>query len=251
MVESEIAKRDIRISKALSYLLRHGAVKEGLSIDSDGYVDLSALLKHNRLKTYKCTRDDIHRVVETNEKKRFNIKKLENVEYICAVQGHSMKIINPDGKLLERITTLAQLPDTLVHGTTISSCIAILESGAIKKCGRNHVHLATGITGVNSSVISGMRLSSPVHIYLNLDKSLIDGIGLVKSLNNVYLTEDDIGLTFFKKVVIKLPIENRRKKAVAVNLAILLALLQDKNIPYEMLDGNSDKASHDLTMNAP
>lgn len=34
----------VRISKALSYILRHGAVKEGIAIGPDGYVKLTDIL---------------------------------------------------------------------------------------------------------------------------------------------------------------------------------------------------------------
>ena len=34
------------ISKKMSFLLRHGAAKEGLSISADGYVPLDEILNH-------------------------------------------------------------------------------------------------------------------------------------------------------------------------------------------------------------
>jgi len=40
----------VRISKALTYLLRHGAEKEGLPMRSDGYVPVEAILNHKNLK---------------------------------------------------------------------------------------------------------------------------------------------------------------------------------------------------------
>ena len=67
-MNSPAGKRDIQISKALSYLLRHGALKEGLPIDNNGFIPVSVLLRHNRLKSHKCTLEDIHRIVENNDK---------------------------------------------------------------------------------------------------------------------------------------------------------------------------------------
>lgn len=40
----------VAISKKLSYLLRHGAEKEGLSIGQDGYVSLSSILNRHDFK---------------------------------------------------------------------------------------------------------------------------------------------------------------------------------------------------------
>ena len=59
MQAAQNGKRDTQISKALSYLLRHAAMKENLVIDSNGYTSVKGLLSHNRLKTHKCTQDDI------------------------------------------------------------------------------------------------------------------------------------------------------------------------------------------------
>ena len=38
--------QDVKLSKALSYLLRHGAIEEGLKMDAAGYVKLDDVLKY-------------------------------------------------------------------------------------------------------------------------------------------------------------------------------------------------------------
>lgn len=43
--------REVQISKALSYILRHGAVELGLSIRPDGYVPLLEVME---VKSIKC-----------------------------------------------------------------------------------------------------------------------------------------------------------------------------------------------------
>jgi RNA:NAD 2'-phosphotransferase (TPT1/KptA family) len=84
----------VRLSKALSWLLRHNAVSQGIMIRPDGYVKITAVLGHPKFKDF--TLDDIIKVVETNEKKRFEI--LEDDEgqkvYIRAVQGHSIAAVS-------------------------------------------------------------------------------------------------------------------------------------------------------------
>ena len=54
------------LSKKLSYLLRHGAVKEGLEIGSDGYVKLESILNRHDFKG--VTIKDIEGIVENNDK---------------------------------------------------------------------------------------------------------------------------------------------------------------------------------------
>lgn len=84
----------VRLSKALSWLLRHNAVSQGIAIRPDGYVKITAVLGHPKFKDF--TLDDIIKVVDTNEKKRFEI--LEDAEgqkeYIRAVQGHSIAAVS-------------------------------------------------------------------------------------------------------------------------------------------------------------
>lgn len=72
--------KDIKLSKYLSWLLRHGAVKDGLDINSAGYVKIDDILdqKNNKHMTF----DDIKNVVKNNDKKRFELNIFDNSWYI-------------------------------------------------------------------------------------------------------------------------------------------------------------------------
>lgn len=199
------SKRDIHISKALSYLLRHGAVKENLPFDVNGYIEVERVLNHQRLKSHKCTLEDLHRVVDTNDKKRFNIKLSDDgqTELICAVQGHSIDRIKPDEEVLEVIDTAEKLPKNIIHGTSVRNAIQILKSGSIKRMNRNHIHLSIGITEKDKEVISGMRKSSRVHIYILSEPKILEHLKLYRSMNSVILTPDDINKSLFLLVKIR------------------------------------------------
>ena len=72
---------------------------------------------------------------------------------------------------------------------------------------RNHIHFATGLLG-EEGVISGMRYSCNVLIYIDLVKALEGGIKFFKSENGVILTEGLNGegclpKDYFAKVVNK------------------------------------------------
>jgi len=88
---------DVRISKNLSYLLRHGAVKEGLNIDKAGFVKIDDILQLLYYRSKRITPDRIVKIAETNEKRRYEVKT-ENDEngvpvlYIRATQGHSLNV---------------------------------------------------------------------------------------------------------------------------------------------------------------
>ncbi|KIR99268.1 tRNA 2'-phosphotransferase [Cryptococcus deuterogattii 2001/935-1] len=62
---------DVRNSKTLAYILRHGAEKEGLYIRSDGFIKLADVLARPKLKG--VDEPTIHHLVQTNAKKRFEL----------------------------------------------------------------------------------------------------------------------------------------------------------------------------------
>lgn len=220
-------KRDIQISKALSYLLRHGATKENLAVDNNGYIPITTVLNHNRLRSHKCSRDDLMRVVDNNDKKRFIVDS-EN-DKIAATQGHSIKL-KPDESILTPINDVSDLPPMLIHGTNIRNSILILESGKLSKMHRNHIHLSLGVIGKDENVISGMRLTSTVYIYIKEDQDTLQNLKLFKSINNVYLCENDIECKFFDKVEIK------KGKKDSDDFTKLINLLTKYNITYKILD---------------
>ncbi|WWC73410.1 uncharacterized protein I206_107377 [Kwoniella pini CBS 10737] len=62
---------DVKASKGLAYILRHGAEKEGLSIRSDGYIRLADVL--DRPKMREVDQEMVLRLVIENSKQRFQL----------------------------------------------------------------------------------------------------------------------------------------------------------------------------------
>ncbi|KAJ3170004.1 hypothetical protein HDU87_000527 [Geranomyces variabilis] len=193
---------DVQLSKALSYILRHGAEKDGIPIRSDGNVLLSDLKRHPRLRT--ATFDDIKRIVATNAKQRFSLSQdgTSGAWQIRANQGHSLSsaIIQIP---MQPILDANSIP-AAIHGTTRAAYTLIKSSGGLRPMGRQHIHLATGIPSKDASVISGMRTSAQVLIYVSMARALAAGIEFWRSENGVVLTsglEGVLGCEFFEKVV--------------------------------------------------
>ncbi|GAC98301.1 likely tRNA 2'-phosphotransferase [Pseudozyma hubeiensis SY62] len=93
-----------QLSRALSYILRHGAEKEGLEIRPDGYILLSDVLERPRVKSVNMAEaqggkrraglEDVKSVVESNDKKRFELTQQQDGQWwVRAVQGHSLKSV--------------------------------------------------------------------------------------------------------------------------------------------------------------
>lgn len=105
---------DAKLSKSLSWLLRHGAHKEGLSLDEGGYVDVEKILKLKQFGTYN--QSDILRIVAENDKKRFSIRYRNSGKclQVRANQGHSIQV-KEEGLLT--LLTEQTLPRIVYHGT--------------------------------------------------------------------------------------------------------------------------------------
>jgi 2'-phosphotransferase len=74
-------------------LLRHGARKEGLSVDVGGFVDVTDIEQHRRF-CGRFTVSDIKRVVSENDKQRFTLRihPVSGKLQIKANQGHSINV---------------------------------------------------------------------------------------------------------------------------------------------------------------
>lgn len=66
-----VDKADVRRSKHLALMPRHRPGSVGLSLDDAGWVNLDPLLEALRQHGTAMTRDDLDRVVRTNDKQRF------------------------------------------------------------------------------------------------------------------------------------------------------------------------------------
>lgn len=195
--------KDVQISKAMSFILRHGAEKEKVKINSDGFVEINELLSHSSMKN-ACA-DDVLKVVENCPKKRFLIKKefddqnQREIILIRANQGHSMKNVNVD---MEEITNADEFK-TVIHGTYFN-CWDKIKTEGLSRMNRQHIHFSTNMPN-SIDVISGMRSNCQIAIFIDLEKALKDGFKFYKSANNVILSpgnsEGYLHPKYFLKVV--------------------------------------------------
>lgn len=158
---------------------------EKLPIGTDGFALLTDVLAK-----VKATREEVLSVVENNDKQRFSIITREGKEYIRANQGHTIDV--PDLEL-KRIKSVEDIPKPehmhearVVHGTYIKAW-KLIRKGGLSRMERNHIHFAIGTPG-ETHVISGMRSSAQVLIYIDMAKALADGLEFFISANNVVLS---------------------------------------------------------------
>ncbi|KAF8074531.1 KptA family-domain-containing protein [Lyophyllum atratum] len=195
----------LTVSKSISWLLRHGAAREGLPMRSDGYVPVEDFLRHPTLRGVDMSM--MEKIVANDSKNRFHLfheprapqgsSSHPNVWWIRANQGHTLTDVKLD---LQPITDASQVK-MAVHGTSVEAWKLIAKQG-LSRMGRQHIHLAQGITG--PAVVSGMRSSSRVLVFIDLRKALHAGIEFYVSSNGVVLTPgNELGILetrFFERV---------------------------------------------------
>lgn len=177
-----------------------------------------------RLKSLKVTFSDILTAVNTNAKQRFSMKpnpllhELPDANsinpsdwVIRANQGHSIAV-DSASLLLPISAEAGNIPETVVHGTYYAFYQPIVKTGGLRKMERNHIHCSMGLPDSNASqagapssgVISGMRSDAEILIYVDIRRSLDDGVKWWVSDNGVVLTEGDesgfLSTKYFQRV---------------------------------------------------
>ncbi|TFV48916.1 RNA 2'-phosphotransferase [Blastococcus sp. TF02A-35] len=158
----------VRASKRLSYVLRHRPDSVGLELDPAGWADVDRLLAALHL-----TREQLERVVATNDKRRFELRG----DRIRAVQGHSVAV--ELGYAPERP------PPVLFHGTVERFLPSILAEGL--RPGRRHaVHLSPDVATARTV---GARRGRPVVLRVDAARLADDGTTFSRSANGVWLVD--------------------------------------------------------------
>jgi putative RNA 2'-phosphotransferase len=172
-------KERIKLSKHVSYILRHNPSSINIQIDSDGWVPVDILID-----ALDVSLADLKEVVDRCNKQRFSFS--DDFSYIRANQGHSIKV---DVGLEQ-----CKPPGILYHGTSKKAATLINNSGCIDKQNRLHVHLSSDINTANNV---GNRYSDDVHIFkINSEQMYDDGYTFFKSVNGVWLT-DHVPIRYF------------------------------------------------------
>lgn len=171
-------KEETKLSKTLTYILRHHAKESGLKLRSDGYVPVDDLLAISEMKSYRLTQ--LKYVVKRNDKQRFSLVYQENRWWIRANQGHSEGAGELDPELL---LTLITEPEIIVHASYWENKKSIEKNG-LKKMGRTMIHFSP----VGQIKKMG-RANATMLVHVDMTKAMSAGIKFYRADNGVILTE--------------------------------------------------------------
>ena len=167
---------EIKLSKTMSYMLRHHPEEYDLQLDEEGWCFLNDLLYalHTVQSLQDATLQDIEIMMMHSEKKRFEVKN----EKIRAYYGHSFDV---KIKYNEK-----KPPDVLYHGTARRFLDSIKKQGLIAKQ-RQYVHLSSNR---DSAYLVGKRHDDyPIILTINAKKAFNDGIVFYDANDATWLCE--------------------------------------------------------------
>ncbi len=164
-----------KISKTLSYWLRHAPQAGGLTLDASGWTQVDALLAALAKERLPADWDTLLAAVETNDKQRFELSA--DGDRIRARQGHSVSV--------EGDWTAAPPPEVLWHGTVERFLDPILAEG-LRPMNRHHVHLSAD---QETARRVGSRRGKPVILEVAAGRLAAQGKAFFVTGNGVWLTE--------------------------------------------------------------
>lgn len=166
-------RRAIKISKYLAKHLRHRPERIGLTLDPEGWADVTALLSAAAAHGFALTRAELEHVVAVNDKRRYELAG----NRIRAVQGHSVPVsLN---------LPATPPPELLYHGTVRRSVDPILREGLLPM-GRHAVHLSPD---PETARRVGARRGVPVVLTVQAGRMAAGGHEFRVSANGVWLVD--------------------------------------------------------------
>lgn len=168
-------KENKRISKFLSLVLRHQPELIGLTLDENGWADVSELLSTSYKAQVTLDLPTLRHIVAINAKQRFAFNDTQTK--IRANQGHSIGI--------DLGLEAAVPPDVLYHGTA-ERFFPLIKAAGLLKMQRQHVHLSAD---KHTAIMVGKRHGKPVVFTVAAGQMCRDGFTFYCADNGVWLTD--------------------------------------------------------------
>jgi putative RNA 2'-phosphotransferase len=164
-----------RLSKTISHALRHKPQDYGLTLDSEGWVPIAALLAalQNRRNAWKHVSEaDLHAILAQSDKQRFEMRDGK----IRAFYGHSVP---------EKIAQIPAIPPpVLYHGTTAQAAL-IIRSEGLKPMNRQYVHLSADEK--TARLVGLRRTGKPALLRIAARKAHEQGIAFYLGNDTIWL----------------------------------------------------------------
>lgn len=169
-------KNQEKVSKLISFWLRHDPKDGSLQIDEFGWVKIEDLILALKQRSIETSKEELIKLNDSFEKVRWRFD-LDN-STVKATHGHSIEIsqaLKPESP-----------KGVLYHGTATKYLNGIIENG-IKSKHRQFVHLSDDI---EMAYEIAKRHGKPFIIEIQTQELLNDGFEFYRTEQNVWLTKD-------------------------------------------------------------
>lgn len=174
-----------RLSKRLSYVLKHHPDKIGIQLDRYGRVDLQTLIqKFNQHFGTPISEKIIREIMKKSDKQRY------------AIEGHTIRALYGHSIPVDPLTPPTVPPEKLYHGTSHAAAKFIVDEG-LKKMDRDFVHLSA--TPKMAIEVGKRRDPLPVIFEIEARKAALSGGLFYPTESGVWLV--DKVLAQFLKVI--------------------------------------------------
>ncbi|WP_134684382.1 RNA 2'-phosphotransferase [Brevibacillus migulae] len=165
-----------KLSKEVSYALRHAPHEYELELDDQGWVSMAQLLQALQEVPLwsQVTEEDLHEMISRSDKKRHEIHNGK----IRALYGHSVP-----QKIRKEVKTP---PDILYHGTATRFIDAIMKNGLLPK-GRQYVHLSEEMA--TAKQVGKRRDEHPVILKIDAKLAWSEGVEFYHGNEMVWLAD--------------------------------------------------------------
>lgn len=173
-------KQKEKVSKFLSYVLRHKPEEIGISLSKDGWVPVVKLIEATNEKSEKngfiLDMSLLEVVVAEDKKGRYSFS--ENKELIRANQGHSTKV---------DLGLKNVVPPTILYHGTVEKVLPLIKKEGLKPMSRHAVHLSKD---VETAKVVGSRRGKAIILVVDSKSMFADGYKFQCSENGVWLTSE-------------------------------------------------------------
>lgn len=168
----------LKLSKHISYALRHKPEEFGLTLAEGGWVDVDDLIEALRKRQWKALNlDMLQMIVDSDSKGRYEISDGR----IRAVYGHSAKV--------DMDMVLTEPPHILYHGTPSRTYREHIEEEGLSHMGRQYVHL-TEDRSLARTVAERRDKTNTTIIAVYAKFAHRDGIKFYQAPNGIWLSDD-------------------------------------------------------------
>jgi putative RNA 2'-phosphotransferase len=122
------------ISKTLSFWLRHRPEAAALTLDQQGWADVSAVVSAFERIGVGCDRQRLFEVIASNDKQRFELSA--DGQRVRARQGHSICV---------SLDWPRRTPPALLYHGTVERFLAAIGTRGLQPMRRHHVHLSPDV----------------------------------------------------------------------------------------------------------